>query len=91
MYPVNLRPLGYQQITSLSAATALTVPAGTGLALITVSGAPVRFRDDGINPTSAVGYPIPLGGELVYAAAFSDIRFIEQSASATLDILYYAS
>lgn len=90
-YPVNLRPLGYQQITSLSASTALTVPEGTALALISCAGTAVRWRDDGTAPTSAVGYPLPIGGELVYAAAFSALRFIEQSASATLDICYYGA
>lgn len=91
MYPINLRPLGYQQITNLAASTALTVPDGTGMVLISCAGAAVRWRDDGTAPTSAVGYPLPIGGELVYAAAFSALRFIEQTAGATLDIAYYAS
>lgn len=88
-YPINLRPLGYQQITDLSASTALTVPAGCGLALITPSVANIRWRDDGVAPTAGVGYPLLAGSELVYAASFSAFRMIQQSAGAQVDIVYY--
>lgn len=90
-YPISLRPLGYQQITDLSAATGLTVPAGTALALITCSTAAARWRDDGTDPTAGVGYPMAIGEERVYAGAFSQIKFIQQSAGAALDILYYGA
>ena len=43
--------LGYQQITSLSSATGLTVPQGATLALIVPETQNVRWRDDGTNPT----------------------------------------
>lgn len=90
-YPVNLRPLGYQQITGLFAVQGLTVPAGTAMALISCAGAAVRWRDDGVDPTAAIGYPLPIGGELVYAAAFSQIRFFEQVPGSILDICYYGA
>jgi len=90
-YPINLRPLGYQQITTLTAATALTVPQGAALALITCSGAACRFRDDGTDPTGAIGYPMAVGEERIYAGSLSAIKFIEQAASAALDILYYGA
>jgi hypothetical protein len=86
------KPLGYQQITSLSAATALTVPAGTVLALITCETQAVRWRDDGVNPTATVGYPLATSAELQYTgtpAALAALRFIEQTASAKLNISYY--
>lgn len=82
--------LGYQQITSLSAATGLTVPAGAAFALISPESQAVRWRDDGTNPTATVGYPLPAGAELVCTAAqLSVIKFIEQVASAKLNICYY--
>jgi len=82
--------LGYQQITSLSAATALTVPTGCLMALITPEAQSVRWRDDGTNPTSTVGYPLPADFEFAYTASqLSKIKFIEQAPSAKLNILYY--
>ena len=61
--------LGYQQITSLSAATGLTVPqtdlnglnARPSIALITPETQAVRWRDDDVNPTASVGMPLAAG------------------------------
>lgn len=82
--------LGYQQITSLSAATALTIPTGATMALITPETQAVRWRDDGTNPTASVGMPVAVGESLNYDGDLSRIRFIEQTASAKLNISYYA-
>ena len=86
----GMKKLGYQQITSLSGATKLTVPAGTSLAVITPETQAVRYRDDGTDPTSTVGMPLGIGSYLFYdGAALAALSFIEQVASAKLDILYY--
>lgn len=86
----GLRGKGYQQITSLAAATALTVPAGTSVVVMKCATQAVRFRDDGTNPTAAIGYPLATGVEFIYTAASAErIRVIEQAASAVLDVLYY--
>ena len=82
--------LGYQQITSLSASTALTVPSGATLALIVPETQNVRWRDDGTAPTSSVGMPIFVGASLSYDGDLNRIRFIQQTASATLNVSYYA-
>lgn len=83
-------PLGYQQITSIAAATALTVPAGASIALIQAEAQAVRWRDDGTNPTAAVGYPLAAGSELVYSGAgLSRLRFIEQVGGGILNVVYY--
>jgi len=91
--------LGYQQITSLSSAQSLTVPQVdpvTGLnikptiALITPETQGVRWRDDGTAPTASVGMPLAAGVTLQYDGDITKIRFIEQSASAKLNISYYA-
>lgn len=82
--------LGYQQITSLSASTALTVPSGATMALIVSEAQPVRWRDDGVAPTSTVGMPVAIGESLNYDGDLARIRFIQQAASATLNISYYA-
>ena len=82
--------LGYQQITSLSAATALTVPAGATMALIAPLTQGVRWRDDGTNPTASVGMPVAAGTYLSYDGDLTAIRFIQTTASAELNITYYA-
>ena len=90
--------IGYQQITSLSAASGLTVPAldKNGLnqkptfALIVAETQAVRWRDDGTNPTTSVGMPLAVGVPLQYDGDLSRIKFIEQVAGAVLNISYYA-
>jgi hypothetical protein len=82
--------LGYQQITSLSSATGLTIPLGTTLALIVPETQNVRWRDDGTNPTASVGMPIFVGASLSYDGDLNRIKFIESTAGATLNICYYA-
>jgi len=90
--------LGYQQITTLTAATALTVPirdvnglsCQPAIAIITPETQGVRWRDDGVAPTSSVGMPLAAGVTLQYDGDITKIRFIEKSASAKLNITYYA-
>lgn len=85
-----LKALGYQQVTSLSSAATLTVPAGSQRALIQATGQNVRWRDDGTNPTASVGMRITAGDTMDYdAGQLKVIAFIEEAASATLNVSYY--
>ena len=82
--------LGYQQITSLSSATGLTVPSGATAALIVASTQNIRWRDDGTNPTASVGMPVLVDTYFTYDGDLNRIRFIEQSSGAVLNVSYYA-
>jgi hypothetical protein len=82
--------LGYQQITDLSSAVGLTIPSGATLALIVPETQNVRWRDDGTNPTASVGMPIFVGASLSYDGDLNRIKFIQEAASAKLNISYYA-
>jgi hypothetical protein len=82
-------PLGYQQITSVVAAQALTVPAGAQYAVICVESQSVRWRDDGTDPTASVGEILTVGQNLVYDGKLSAIKFIEVTPSAKVNISYY--
>lgn len=84
------QPLGYQQITSLSSASALTVPAGTNFCVVSCETQNVRWRDDGTDPTASVGHILVTGGYLVYDGLVSKIKFIETTTSAKLNVTYYA-
>lgn len=86
-------PKGYSQIEQLAGpkglAAANAIPSGANYAIIVVEGADVRWRDDGTNPTTSVGMPLPNGGVLEYDGKLSVIKFIQVSAGAKLNISYY--
>lgn len=89
---MSARAIGYQQITDLSGAVGLTIPAGCGFFIATPETQAVRWRDDGTDPTAAIGYPLAVGSELQYgASSMTQIKFIEQTASAVLNVTYYGA
>ena len=90
--------MGYQQIVGAAASTALTVPKVdpvTGLAampthaIIVCESQPVRWRDDGVAPTAAIGMPLSVGTVFVYDGDLTRLRFIQQAATATINVAYY--
>jgi hypothetical protein len=83
--------LGYQQITSLSSATGLTVPSVdlNGLSC-RPSIAIIVSETQAVNPTASIGMPLAAGVTLQYDGDLTKIKFIEQSASAKLNVSYYA-
>ncbi|MGJ2639728.1 hypothetical protein ACR8HR_22505 [Salmonella enterica subsp. enterica serovar Paratyphi A] len=90
MFSQSYAPLGYQQITSLAASTALTVPPGANVALIDCEAQAVRWRDDGTAPTAAIGMPMAVAdAPFLFSANLSAVRFIEQTAGAKLNVAYY--
>jgi hypothetical protein len=87
-----MNALGYQQITSLSTAQPLTVPAGAARALVQPESQSVRWRDDGTAPTASVGNILAVGDTLEYdSASLAVVKFIEITASAKLNIHYYGT
>lgn len=85
----DLTPLGYEQITDLSSADTLTVPTGAKIAILNPTGQAVRWRDDGTNPTATIGMLIGAGSSFIYTGNLSAISFIQQTATAVLNISYY--
>ena len=90
--------LGYQQITSVSSSTALTVPTTDAngsfqkpvLAIIIAQTQAVRWRDDGVAPSATVGMPLAVGVSFIYDGDLTKIRFFEQAGGAVLNVSYYA-
>ena len=88
------RALGYQQFAAgaIDAATALTIPTGTMFAIMTPAAQAIRWRDDGIDPTTAIGYPLAVGVELRYnSPSLSPLKVIAQVAGAILNVSYYGT
>lgn len=82
---------GYKQITDLSAAVGLgSIPTNALRVFIIPEGADVRWRDDGTNPTAAIGMPLAVGQPLDYTGAdLTKIKFIEQTGGAKLNCVFY--
>lgn len=90
MFDKAEQALGFQQITSLSSATALTIPSGAQMAIVQAEDQNVRWRDDGTAPTASVGMQLAAGAALQYTAAqLPQLEFIEETSGAILNISYY--
>jgi len=92
--PAPLVPLGYEQITSLVASVGLTVPAGAWIADIQAdptAAVDVRYRADGTAPEAAIGAAIQSATtqRFIGRALLQALRFIEEGASAKLNVHYY--
>lgn len=87
--PAPQLSLGYQQVIDLTIVASLTVPSGTGVAVIQAEGAAVRWRDDGIAPSATVGMRVPAGSELRYDGDPNALKFIQEGSGAKLNISYY--
>lgn len=87
--PYSYTPLGFVQL-NISTATGLgTIPNGASMALIVCETANVRWRDDGIAPTSSVGMLFSAGQEFQYSGNLQGIQFIAVSGSPVLDVSFY--
>ena len=90
--------LGYQQITDLSSAVGLTVPAvdeaGNKMmptrAFIVAEGNNIRWRDDGTAPTASVGMILIQNNVLSYDGDLNSIKFIQTGSGAKLNVSYYS-
>lgn len=86
---LRLQNLGYQQISALSSAAALTVPSNANLAVFNCESQNVRWRDDGTNPTASVGMQLVTGISFEYDGNLAALKFIEETSAAKLNVSYY--
>lgn len=91
-------PLGYQQVNAAGTAAAfsLSLPGATNngatprFAVIQAETQGLRYRDDGTDPTTAVGMLIPAGDSIEYFGPLSKLRLINATAGAIANVSYYA-
>lgn len=80
----TLKPLKYQKINPTTAtAINLTNATGATAALIKTETQPVRWRDDGTDPTGTDGMLIDTGDEFWYSGNLKAIKFIDTAAGAS--------
>lgn len=85
-------PRGYVQVTGLdSVATLGTIPPGTTTVVLQAESQPVRFRDDGEDPTSGAGMRLPADAMVEYTGDLGQLRFIEETATAKLNASFYSA
>lgn len=84
-------PIGYEKITGLTVAKGFTAATlkNANVAVIRTEGQPIRFRDDGTNPTVAEGIQISVDTPYEYTGDLAAFKAIETAVSATLFVLYY--
>lgn len=83
---------GYEQLTTLNVAAQLTVPDGTSMVLLQAEAQDIRWRADGVDPTSSVGMLLTAGRDMVYPAsktALEALRFIQVTPGAKINVTYY--
>lgn len=98
-YQARKFPEGYRQLTVSGSVVELAdatggIPPGATMAVIGVESEPMRFRDDGDNPSATVGYLVASGEtlELHSREAIKQFRAIRDGASdSTLNISYYSA
>lgn len=93
---IRLAGRGYGQLTGLTSAKGLpaigspaAIPPDATCAVIVASGQAVRWRDDGTAPTASVGMHLAVGTEFIYTGNLSAIQFIQETATAVVDVTYY--
>ena len=90
-----MKARGRETLTVSSSAVGLASvqnAAAPGYALIRVEGARVMYRDDGVDPTAAVGQPLYDGDSFHYNGPLSAIKFIRRDGTdATLYVTYYGN
>jgi hypothetical protein len=88
----NMVPKGDEKIINLNTVKTLTPPAGATAALIQATTQNVRWRDSGSDPTANTGIAIITAQPpFWYTGDLTAIRFIEEAASAVLNVSYYGA
>ena len=83
----TVEPCGYRQVFPV-AASGVSIGEGR-VALIQALIQNVRWRDDGVDPTAAVGHVLHAGESMWYTGNLRAIRFIEVASGAEVNIAVY--
>jgi hypothetical protein len=80
----------YQQMTVTTVVRPRrSPPAQATYAIIIPETNGIRWRDDGTNPTAAIGMPVAAGATLVYDGDLSAIKIVSQTGTSTVNVSYF--
>ena len=74
---------------SIPAATKAQLNLKPTLVVINAEAQGLRWRDDGVAPTSSVGMLIPSGATFEYTGNISNLRIINAAAGAIANLAFY--
>lgn len=76
---------GFTQVTGLSSVKKCPNATGTSV-VFQPEGNSIRWRADGVDPTSSIGHLVTAGTTVKFTGDLTKLRFIEVAASATLNV-----
>lgn len=86
--------LGYSKIDKLGSAKSISsgtmgIPSFAMTAFIQVEGAPIRWRDDGKDPSATDGFLLNDEDSMNYDKNLTSLKFIEVQPSAIVHVSFY--
>lgn len=91
-FPAGIKTKGYEQVEVGDSAIGLSVPSGATRAVVGVESQPIRYRNDGEEPTSSVGFLVKadVTFELHGNEALKNFQAIRSGETdGVLNIIYY--
>lgn len=85
---------GYQQLTRMNRPKFLNMTSNSAnavRAIVQAEKAAVRWRDDGISPTSTTGMRIEAGESVEFSFCLSQLMFVEEKPGAILNVTTYGN
>jgi hypothetical protein len=82
-------PLGYVQLTLVGATGLSPIPQSARAIEVIVEAQGIRYRDDGVAPTAAIGMPVAVGIAFQYSGNLAAIQFIGQAGGAIINVSFY--
>lgn len=85
-----MRAISYEQITSLSSATGLNIPANASMVWLQAETSNIRYKLEGGTPTAASGMIMrSTEPPIEIQTALAPMKFIQEAAGAILNVTYF--
>lgn len=86
---VSTTAVGLSDATDPSTASAPAIPAGARYCALVVKSFALNVRDDGVNPTSTVGFPLAANDSIAVQRVSNDLKFIRTEGTDAIVHLWY--
>lgn len=88
--PAPNQCLGFFQLTGLVDAEYLPVPEGSSYVIVQAERAPIRWRDDGVQPGNYEGMRLAVGVERRFDYNLDKLQFCREASGAILNVSFYS-